>query len=1115
MMSSQEVMLEFEPTYRLTKFELYNWGGFSGAQDVEFDPMGTAIVGPTGSGKTTLIDALMTLLTANPKYNLASTGGHESDRDLISYVRGVSGAGNGSLSQEHVLRSGKVVTGLCATLSNGIKQIKIGAVLSIDDTSFATKDLKKYWIFADGIADDEAPMSLRQWLEIYDDGGSRSLQREAKITSGLTVYTAKKSYLARVRDYFEVRQNAFELLNRAAGLKQLNSIDEIFRTLVLDDESQFDQAAQVANSFDDLTAIYEELELARRQVASLEPVKKYWQHYESFNTNREAMGHLLAILPVWFAESMYQRWKSEAKRLQDQSSANAAQIAELEDQYKIKSSERDDLNAIYLRSGGDDIRTIEENIALWEKALYARLASASNYQMRADALGLNSALTRVAFDGNQSRLSDIIGELTTTFDQAEQAHFSAGAELRGVQDQHNELTEELRAAENTPGSNIPSAFLKYRSLLADSLGLQDTDFPFIAEMVQVKPEELEWHGAIERAIGGHRLRIMVPESEIRAALRWVNQRNNHLHVRLYEVKNTVKSATFFENGYTRKLEYKAHPYREAVKALLAGFDLHCVESADELQLTPHALTKEGLMSGKARFFEKQDQKRLADDWMTGFDNRSRLKQLSNRLVDVESTLKELQISNAHKRNQVEECRKQMAFASSLASTEFDSINTQDAESNLHIQKERLSRLTAPDSDVALAKSKYDQAKQNCAEIEQQKKVAIEQNATTIAELKHAETETSRAYQYAEKGLKDNERQIADTYLNGELKEYVHLLNTVDLREMKPVEESALKDVRARWEKLGKQAEELSRHLVRSMAGAQREDRGALSEVGTDIEDITAYLERLSVLIEEALPEKQKRFREYLNRSSDDGVTALLETLDGAVAKIREKLDDVNYTLRRVDFQPGRYLQLVANYVVHESIRTFSRHMTALRAAQLAADDGQDHYKALQVVIATLRNHYEKSHTAPAKALLDPRFRLEFKVSVIDRLTGDVLETRSGSQGGSGGEKEIIASYVLTASLSYALCPDGSNKPIFGTIVLDEAFSRSSHAVAGRIISALTEFGLNALFVTPNKEMRLLRSHTRSAIVVHRKGNQSSLTTLSWRELEDAAGARRVEKADNS
>jgi hypothetical protein len=74
------------------------------------------------------------------------------------------------------------------------------------------------------------------------------------------------------------------------------------------------------------------------------------------------------------------------------------------------------------------------------------------------------------------------------------------------------------------------------------------------------------------------------------------------------------------------------------------------------------------------------------------------------------------------------------------------------------------------------------------------------------------------------------------------------------------------------------------------------------------------------------------------------------------------------------------------------------------------------------------------------------------VSVIARDTGAVIEVRTGSQGGSGGEKEIIASYLLIASLSYALCPPGDSRPLFATIILDEAFSKNSHAVASRIIA---------------------------------------------------------------
>ena len=81
------------------------------------------------------------------------------------------------------------------------------------------------------------------------------------------------------------------------------------------------------------------------------------------------------------------------------------------------------------------------------------------------------------------------------------------------------------------------------------------------------------------------------------------------------------------------------------------------------------------------------------------------------------------------------------------------------------------------------------------------------------------------------------------------------------------------------------------------------------------------------------------------------------------------------------------------------------------------------------------------------------------------------------------------------------------RPLFGTVVLDEAFSKSSQAVAARIIEALRQFGLHPLFITPNKEMRLLRKHTRSAVLVHRKGQRAATSSLSWEELDEQAARR--------
>src|SRR5690554_5504106 len=103
------------------------------------------------------------------------------------------------------------------------------------------------------------------------------------------------------------------------------------------------------------------------------------------------------------------------------------------------------------------------------------------------------------------------------------------------------------------------------------------------------------------------------------------------------------------DGYTRKLNFKEHPFREQVKQLLAERDLHCVDSIEALQNTPHALTQAGLMSGKTRFFDKQDQKNLRDDWCTGFDNQDRLASLNQQIHVADERLAELvKVRDKHK-----------------------------------------------------------------------------------------------------------------------------------------------------------------------------------------------------------------------------------------------------------------------------------------------------------------------------------------------------------------------------------------------------------------------------------------------------------------------------------
>ncbi|MFK8077746.1 MAG: ATP-binding protein [Granulosicoccus sp.] len=1074
----------------LTEIELYNWGGFGGRHKAEIDPDGTAIVGSTGSGKTTLIDALMTLLCANPRYNLASTGGHESDRDLGSYVRGVSGPGDGGSEQNHIARKGKTVTGIAARFQNAEHSLRIGAVLWFDGSGASAADMKKLWLYAD-----DPEQTLDHWLEVHHGGGMRALRQMDKQQTGIWTYPSKKAYLARLRDRFDVGENAFTLLNRAAGLKQLNSIDEIFRELVLDDQSAFDRALEVANSFDDLTDIREELEVAREQQRKLLPVAKSCKEHQKVSTDLERQRVLRQALPIWYSEQAATLWQVTAKQTLDKLDAARRNAGELEDAYNRQRDVGDAHREAYLGAGGTNIEQLEHRINDKQQDRLRRRKDADDYQKLTAALGLSDTLEARELENNQGVAGERLASLESIIEEADRKTLDIRSAEREAQIKHTELADELDEVRKRPDSNLPPAYQVFRSALADTLGINEEALPFVAELVQVKEDEQRWRGAIERAIGSHRLRVLVPPQHIDTALRWVNSRDNRLHVRLFEAKEPAKSAVFFDDGFTRKLAYRPHPMREALKSLLAGIDRHCVEDSQALRQTPHAMTVEGLMSGQKRQFEKQDQKRLSADWMTGFDNRDRLAWLMQALddADIELTAKAMQAREARKELQALQQERQLL--DSLLQIRFESIDVVGINKLLDDLAKQHAALVDPASDTAKLKRQWDQAVAELKELEKALDSTKTEVLRLVQQLEQAEKELERARKRAEEGLDDEQRTLAETNSPA--------ITEDNLNDIVNIEREQIDRVQKHIDELATKLTAVLTQLSQRMSDAKSVDRGALSEVGRELDDVPAYLERLRVLEDEALPEKRRRFLQYLNHSSDEGVTQLLSRVDNEVSLIEERIADLNGTLKRVDFQHERYLKLVSNKVVHESLRALQRAQKDLNAARFKDDDGESQYRALRHLVVLLRDACERRRTVGARALLDPRYRLEFAVSVISREDDSLIETRTSSQGGSGGEKEIIASYVLTASLSYALCPAGASLPLFGTIILDEAFSRSSQVVAGRIIAALGEFGLHAVFVTPNKEMRLLRNHTRSAIIVHRHAQSSTLVSMSWQSLEDA------------
>ncbi len=1086
-----------EPTWLLHQLEVYNWGPFSGFHQAEFDPVGTAIIGPTGSGKTTLVDALMTLLVSHPRYNLASTGGHESDRTLMSYVRGVLG-GDGSDGGDDVSRSGKTVTGICATYRAGEETLRLGGLLWIDGNGTSTKDLKRRWIFSQ--AEDQ---SLEIWLRLLHEESVRELLRVGRETARHRIFDSKKAFLAHTRKFFDVGENAFTLLNRAAGLKQLNSIDEIFRELVLDDRSAFDRALQVAAEFDNLAGIHTELENARRQQSALEPVAAEHRKLLKAREKKKSLQTLKRILPIWFALTGKQLWEKSLEAINADSASKGSQLAEQKNLATQQKAHVDTVYKKYLELGGDAVGGLEETIKLLKERVVDRQKHAAQYLQAIRVFQLDEALTPSALQQNQLVLSEKHQEVGQQFEAAEKETLDAKSGQRDVEKRVAEVSQLLEKVRSRPGSNIPPRHHDFRADLANELSMNESELPFLAELVEVKPTDTQWRGAIERAIGSARLQILVPEKRMSAALRWVNGRDNRLHVRLQSASKNVSHREFFNDGFTQKLNFKQHSLIETAKDALARYDRRCVASADELRSTEHGLTIEGTMSGRKGKFEKQDQRRLNEGWMTGFDNKNQLESLGQQLDDLAESSKQLKEIFGECFAKQKTLEQQLSLIKQLSELEFATIDLPLAQSELMATEKRLTALLDPNSDTSRAKNEYDSANKQLADLQS----AINELEQQLAVLKHRADEATDEIQKTEtrigKGLKEDESALADSSFAVDVDVYAD----VGPKELVDDERDASSKLDAQLKKHSQRVADHETRIVNLMGKAKAVDTGALAEVDAVLQDVDDYIERLRVLKEEALPEKLKRFLKYLNESSDQGVTQLLAGIREEVDLIEHRIAELNNTLLKVEFRSGRYLQLQPQRIKHERLRTLESAQRKLRSAALKDDEGESHYRALRELVAILREAGENRKQKGSRALLDPRYRLEFYVVEVDRQTGDQSPRRSGSQSGSGGEKELMASHILTASLSYALCPAGASRPLYGTVVLDEAFSKSSQSAATRIVKALRIFGLHPIFVTPNKEVGLLKRHTKRVICVQRPKKQSSLASISWEKLEGLSRLR--------
>lgn len=1120
-MSMESLGLDFaadneQAGFRLHRLEIYNWGTFDD-QVWQLHPQGdnSLLTGDIGSGKSTLVDAITTLLVPAQRITYNKAAGAESkERSLRSYVLGYykSERGESGLSTRAVaLRDHNSYSVILGHFHNTgyDKDITLAQVFWCRDSSGQPA---RFYVVADRKMD-----IAKHFANFGRD--LNDLRKRLRQESGVELFDAFPAYGAAFRRRFGIDNNqAMELFNQTVSMKSVDNITRFVREHMLEAFPVDERIDALIKHFDDLNRAHEAVLRARARVEALTPLIADLDQHAEREAQALALRQSRDALRPWFALLKRDLLDHRLENLQAEAEKLARRRDRLEQQRRDEQARRDELRQAIAENGGDRLQRIRSELQAEQRHKEQRLAKSEHYEQLASNLELPIPRDLDGFLDNQHQLERLRN--TCQGRQAEhQNHINeAGAELHTIHEQHREMSREIDSLRQRQ-SNIPARMLAIRHAMCEALSLDENTIPFAGELLQVAPEARDWEGAIERLLHSFGLSLLVPDAHYGEVTDWVER--THLQGRLvfFRVRKPMKEPTSGQpESLSRKLQIQPDSsfYSWLEAELARRFDYICCTDITQFRRERRAITRAGQIKGGGGRHEKDDRHRLDDRgrYVLGWHNKAKIDalqadadHLACRGENLASTIEE----SKARRQRLDE---QILSLGQLAMfQDFTELDWQPAARSIERLEQEREQLEAT-SDMLR------QLQQQLRTLETELD-ATENGMSVLGKQEGAnQTRIDAARQLREdcQILLDATPEEAFTWFET-LSDYrkeaftEHSL-TVESCENRQSElrEWLQKHIDLQDRQLGT----LRERIVRAMQQHQQKWPLESREVDVSLQAGDDYRDMLKNLMADDLPRFEARFKALLNENTIREVAAFQGQLHRERQAIRERLETINRSLRGIDYNPARYIALLAESANDREIVDFQQELRACTEGALSGNDDEQYteQKFLQV-----KRIIERFRGREGTGELDRRWtrkvtdvRNWYVFSASERFREDDREHEhySDSGGKSGGQKEKLAYTVLAASLAYQFGLEfGEQRSrTFRFVVIDEAFGRGSDESARYGLELFKRLNLQLLIVTPLQKIHIIEPYVASVGFVHNQdGRKSLLRNLTIEEYRAEKQAR--------
>ncbi len=1111
--------------YRLDYFEILNWGTFHN-RIYRIAPQGnnSLLTGANASGKSTLIDALLTLLVPLKKdrfYNQSSGIEKKGDRNEETYVLGnygnIQAEGETSVKTQQLRDKSTYSIILVSFVNNHQNNVTLFQV-----RYFVNSELKCTYGFS------YKPLTIENDLSIFNGSkGDWKKMLDKKYNSNapkrqIEFYDSIKDYTDRFVNALGLRSNkALTLFNQIVGVKVLNDLDEFIRNNMLEQRDSENAYTNLNESFATLMGAKTKIEKVKEQISQLKPIDQKANQLEDIKYALDELQKKREMSVYWFAQKNVELAKEKISELNTKLEDLQQQLNKLnEEKEQLKEKERELSLSIEGDDIGKQIKALSNEIANLEKQKI-------NRQNKLDAY--NKKVAEVKLPENPS----------------EQIFFTNRENARlakiDCQSEYNNKNEELRLAKNTADkisedidknmstleiiqknkNNISGKEAEIRELILQKIGATPSEIPFIGELIRVKDNEKNWENTIEKILHNFALRLIVPEEYYKKVNQFVNSNNLNGRIVYQRYKKTTSLKGFqhremADNCLPNKLEFNIKsPYYEWVEDIIyENYNYTCVTDLEEFdKYAEKAATMEGLIKSVNNKHEKDDRKHInsRENYILGWENKE-------KMASIRATIKDLQEKQRQNTKNIREIetelksinkRKELFDDIFKLFTNFDDINWEEYANKIQEKTEAKTKLEAANNKVIALQERLSVVQKDLKTLEDE---TIKNKDKEIFQIENISIVD------AKKRLSDNEALLnklgyVDVSAFESENSQCHVVDYGNIGNIQNSFQSEIAQQETAKKNAKSQIEQEVATLIRKFKNPSEDITNKFKDWRSDVHTlpeaenihlISEYQKFYNRLVNEDLVRFEDQFNNYLQETVTNKVSAFRMFFTNWEKSIKETIDMLNKSLKEIDFStsPSTYIQLENTKKINNDIAEFRKKLDDaipnIREVNSNIDGRRHHFETkIQPLIANLQDETWR------KKVMDVRNWFSYKAEEYYKETEQKYKTYQSMGQLSGGEKAQLTYTILGSAIAYqfGLTKDGLQANSLRFIAIDEAFKAQDEDKARYLISLCKQLHLQLLVVTPSDNIHIVQDDISFVHYVERNGNESRIFNMTIQQFK--------------